>query len=59
MTELFDIIRDAVNKRWSGEMVIRFYFGAIKNPKISFTPDISKPFVLPKQAVRRDEITGQ
>lgn len=59
MNELFAIIRDAVNKRWSGELKINFYFGAVKKCKVSFTPDIGKPFDLPRQPATRDEITGQ
>ncbi len=50
MSHLFDIIRDMINKRWTGTLNIRFYYGGIKSI------DRSEP-IKPKQdeRIRKEE----
>lgn len=43
MNQFFDIIRDAIKKRWCGEIRITLYFGAIKKVNIATTIDLERP----------------
>jgi len=50
MSHLFDIIRDMINKRWTGTLNIRFYYGGIKSV------DRSEPIKLKQdERIRKEE----
>lgn len=63
MTDIQDILKDAVKVRWSGEIKIRFYFGAIKNVQVGTTVDMDQPVDMNRfKQVKRDpfqEVVGQ
>ena len=43
MADVYQLIKQAQDAKWSGELKIRVYFGDIKNVKISATVDPSLP----------------
>lgn len=48
MKALIAKLWEIVSSRWSGQVTLDFYFGQLKKVRFSFTPDLEKPFDLPK-----------
>ena len=63
MNELFAIIRDAIGKRWSGEIRINVYFGAIKKVQIATTVNLELPVDMAQYKQKKPDpftkVTGQ
>jgi len=61
LAKLFIMIKDAIMKRWSGEFIVRLYFGKIKSVSIRSQVDLDMPVNMSyyRQRTKKEEPVGQ